>query len=360
MTNATEADLRQEILQLQNRITVLVAEQKRGAELAAEAADRLNLFEAMLEIVPVGVVLTDINGRIVMGNKTVEKMLRHPVLHSESAEDYGEWISYHADGSRVQSHEYPLAKVISDGADHVELDVNYQRGDDTRFWMRIIGQPVHDKSGARIGAVVALVDVDRENQLAAQQTVLIGELNHRVKNAFSVVKSIVSMSLRKASVPDGLRTKIDERLDAYAQAHAKLVGSDWDHADLSSIIEDIVVNIGGGRVKVGGPNVDLPSRHALAISMALYELSTNAIKHGALSVPDGRVELTWTINGDEEGAGEVLMNWVERDGPETVVPTEKGFGSFVVDRALTIETDGDVKLSYPPSGFEWTFRMPLR
>ena len=358
MPNSTDSELRQEILRLQNRITVLAADQERDSGLAEEAANRLNLFEAMLEIVPVGVVLTDVNGGIVMGNKAVEKMLRHPVVHSESALDYDGWVSFHKDGSRVQSHEYPLAQVVTQGVDHAELDVNYQRGDATKFWMRIIGQPVLDKTGTRIGAVVALIDVNREHQLAEQQKVLIAELNHRVKNAFSVVKSIVSMSLRTKDIPSGLRREIDDRLDAYAKAHAKLVGSDWDHADLAQIVEDIVVNIGGDRVRLDGPAVQLPSRHALAISMALYELATNAIKYGSLSVPDGTVDFTWAIS-DGKSNREIVMKWAERNGPEAVIPEEKGFGSFIIDRALSAETGGDVELSYSASGFAWSLKMPI-
>lgn len=358
MPNSTDADLRQEIIQLQNRIAHIAADQERDAELANEAANRLNLLESMLEIVPVSLVLTDENGRIILGNQAVEKMLRHPVLHSEDVSDYSEWISFHKDGRRVESHEYPLAQVIANDVDGAKLDVQYQRGDGSLFWMRIIGQPVRDKDGERIGAVVALIDIDREHHLADQQEVLIGELNHRVKNAFSVVKSIVSMSLRNPDIPGELRRKIDDRLDAYAKAHAKLVGSEWDHADLTKIIKDIVVNIGGDKVRFEGPKVELPSRQALALSMALYELSTNAVKYGSLSATAGQVDLSWTISSSEDGS-ELLFKWQELDGPETVEPKEKGFGSFIIDRALKMETGGEVCLTYEASGFEWQLKMPL-
>lgn len=358
MQDTSDTDLRQQIIQLQEQVAALEADSVREKGLAAEIAERLNLSEAMLDIVPVGVVVANVDGAIVLGNAAIEKMLRHPVLHSADAESYGEWISYHADGRRVQSHEYPLAKVITEGADFAELDVNYLRGDKTSFWMRIISQPVRDKQGQRIGAVVALVDVDRERQLAVQQELLIGELNHRVKNAFSVVKSIVSMSLRKENIPDGLRTKIDRRLDAYAKAHAKLVGSEWDHAELSTIVDDIVITIGADRISCDGPVVDLPSRQALAISMAFYELATNATKYGSLSVPDGMVALTWQLSQDGDHR-KISISWSERDGPETVVPTDKGFGSFIINQALAIETGGSVDMSYAPRGFEWRLEMPL-
>ncbi|WP_108485525.1 HWE histidine kinase domain-containing protein [Oceaniglobus ichthyenteri] len=358
MPHSTDAELRQEILNLQNRLALVAADQERDAQLAADAANRLNLFEAMLEIVPVGVVLSDQNGRIVMGNQAVETMLGHPVLRSENTQSYGEWVSYDATGRQVESHEYPLAKVINEGAARAELDVHYQRGDGSRFWLRLIGEPVLDKAGNRMGAVVALIDIDTEHRLAEQQKVLIAELNHRVKNVFSVVKSIVSRSLRKAEIPGGVRRTIDDRLDAYAKAHEKLVGSDWDHAPLGDMVRDIVVRIGGDNIRHSGPDINLPSRQALAISMALYELSSNAVKYGSLSASGGTVDLCWDCTTDADQT-ELYVAWVERGGPAVVIPTEKGFGSFITDVAVSMETNGKVDVSYGGDGFEWRLTMPL-
>lgn len=358
MPDAVNAELRDEIARLQDRLNEISADNQKARKLATQTADRLSLFEAMLEIIPVGVVLADVNGRIILGNSVVETMVRHPVLNSEGPDDYGGWISYHADGRRVESAEYPLAKVISEGADYSEIDVNYQRGDDTLFWMRIIGKPVLDTQGERIGAVVALVDVDREHKLVEQQKILIAELNHRVKNAFSVVKSIVSMSLRKEKLPHGLRETIEKRLDAYSRAHSKLIGSEWEHADITQIFKDIAVNIGGDRITLDGPKAILPSRDALALSMALYELSTNAVKYGALSNEGGSVEVTWDL-APHEGKQILTIDWNERNGPEVVVPQDEGFGKFIIDTALTMETGGEVSMSYDASGYAWRFKLTL-
>tara|TARA_R110002051_G_scaffold141578_1_gene214752 strand:+ start:2952 stop:4031 length:1080 start_codon:yes stop_codon:yes gene_type:complete len=358
MPDSINAELRQEIIRLQNRLTEMSGDRQRDAELAGQASDRLNFFEAMFEIIPVGAILSDGKGRIIMGNSVVERMVRHPILNSDGPDAYGEWISYHQDGRRVESQEYPLAKVIAEGANYSEIDVNYQRGDNSKFWMRIIGQPVVDNQGERIGAVLALVDVDREHQLAEQQEILIAELNHRVKNAFSVVKSIVSMSLRKEGLPRGARETIEARLDAYAKAHAKLVGSEWEQADLAQIIQDIVGNIGGERIEFNGPKVNLPSRQALALSMAFYELSTNAVKYGSLSADGGRIEVKWELK-DQDGQPKLSVDWREKNGPDVVVPAEKGFGSFIIETALAMETGGEVLMSYDVSGYAWHFELKL-
>lgn len=358
MSDATEQSLKKQIEDLQNRLGEMIDDREREAMLARRASDRINLLEAMMEIVPVGVVVADNNGRIIMGNNAVEQIVRHPVLHSHDVDAYGEWISFHENGEQVQSHEYPLSRVIRDNEEYSELDVHYQRGDGSLLWMRIVGRPVRDNSGERLGAAVALIDINRERQLMEQQKLLIGELNHRVKNAFSVVKSIVSQSLRKIEIPRGLRQTIDQRLDAYAAAHSKLVGSSWDHAPLDMIARDIVSKIAGRRARIVGAPVMLPSRQALALSMAFYELTTNAVKYGALSTPEGEVSLSWDVT--EESDGHMLsIQWVERNGPPVVTPQEKGFGSFIIDRALAMETSGSVEGTYDPEGFKWQLQMPV-
>jgi len=357
MPDSSKTDLRKQISDLEAKLAHLMANQERDAVMAKVANSRLGQVEAMLGIVPVGVLLTDKNGQITLGNSAVEVMLLHPVLHSADVHSYGEWVSFHADGRRVESHEYPLAKIISGPENNAEIDVHYQRGDGSRFWLRIIGQLILDTKGNKIGAVVALVDVDTEYDLVRQQKVLIGELNHRVKNAFSVVKSIVSQSLRKDEIPAGVRKTIDERLNAYAAAHAKLVGSDLDHADLGGMVTDIVVKMAAGQVRCEGPTVSLPSRQALAISMALYELTANAVKYGALSSADGMIDLIWRTDGGDDP--QLYLDWVERNGPPAVEPSQAGFGSFIIDRALVMKTDGDVTISYEDNGFAWHLVMPL-
>jgi PAS domain S-box-containing protein len=359
MSDINSNDMTAEIIRLNDELAQLQEGRRADALEAQRVSQRLRQFEAMLDLVPVGVVLADSDGQIILGNSRVEEMVRHPVLHSEDVDSYGEWISFHADGRRVESHEYPLSRVIRDGEDESSIDVHYQRGDGSRFWMRVVGRPVTDEDGNRTGAAVALIDIEEERRLANQQKVLIGELNHRVKNAFTVVKSIVSQSLRKGNVPLGLRQTIDERLDAYSQAHAKLVSSTWDHALVGTLARDVVAPIAGDRARIEGPVVDLPSRQALALSMAFYELATNALKHGSLSIPEGRVDLIWAIDADGDNK-RLTVNWVEKYGPPATEPGEKGFGSFIIDRALAMETGGQVEADYGTEGFRWQLAMALQ
>ncbi|MGR3466287.1 MAG: HWE histidine kinase domain-containing protein [Shimia sp.] len=328
--------------------------------LADDTLTRLQLLESMLETVPAGVVLADARGRIVHGNAWVERMLKHPVLHSADTESYGEWVSFHADGRRVESHEYPLSRVIRDGEDHAQIDVHYRRGDGSLFWMRVIGEPVRDADGNRVGATVALVDIDEEIRLRAQQETLIEELDHRVRNAFTVARSVTSMSLRGHGVPSEARQAIEERLSAYAAAHARLVGRGWERASLGELCAETAGRIGGGRIALDGPEVEMPAREALALAMALYELATNASKHGALSEPDGHVSVSWRLGAaGEDGRRELTLTWVERGGPPFEETSRTGFGTMITGRALESATSGAVERTYAAEGLTWQLVMPL-
>lgn len=349
--------LRQQIAELRAQIYTQTNAYEDARTQHEQTNKRLALLEATMEAVPVDVVLADDNGRIFHGNSHVERMVRHPVLHSKDAESYGEWVSFHPDGRRVESHEYPLAQVIRDDAERSELTVNYQRGDGTFFWIQIIGEPVRDPQGNRIGAIVAVVDVDEQHRLAAGQQILIKELNHRVKNAFSVVQAIVNRSLKPLDLPEDVRTEIEQRLRSYAQAHAKLIGTSWDRADIGDVASEVVRELGRDSISISGDPLQVPSRHAITLSMVFYELATNAMKYGALSVDGGEVDLSWQTIGEPSHESVVIV-WKERGGPPVAPPSRQGFGSFVLEHAIAAETRGTVKLDYDPAGLSWSLTMP--
>lgn len=350
--------LKLEIERLKIELETVISTRVEDAVAATGIKNRSVFLEAMLETMPIGVIMAEApSGKIIMGNRRAEELVRHPILESADVDSYGEWVSFHANGQRVETHEYPLSRVIRDGEEYSELDVNYQRGDGTKFWVRIVGRPVRDQSGTMIGAAIALFDIDNERHLMAQQEVLIDELNHRVKNAFTVVKSIVSQSLRVSNAPPDMRITIDSRLDAYAKAHSQLIGSRWDQASIKDIADDTIGQIAEARITMDGPSINVPSRVAMALSMAFYELATNAIKHGSLSDPNGTVRLWWDQTSDEQPA--LFIEWVELGGPAPVEPTTKGFGSKIIDQILAAETYGKVIIDYPDTGLTWSLQMPM-
>jgi PAS domain S-box-containing protein len=142
-------------------IVIDITERKRTEEALSESQSRL---QAILDTVPVGIIIAEApSGRIIGGNAQVEHIFGHPVLPSPDIESYRDWISFHPDGRQVQVEEFPLTRALG-GEERPELEVLYQRGNDQRIWIRLIGAPIRDETGHIIAGVVACLDVDREKR----------------------------------------------------------------------------------------------------------------------------------------------------------------------------------------------------
>lgn len=352
-------EYKNELAHLERALVNILSPHANNLNTIEDAARRIRLLNAMLGTVPVGVAVAEApSGRIIMGNHTLEILVGHPVIHSENVDDYGAWISFHDDGRRVESSEYPLSRVIRDGEIHAQMDVHYQCGDGVWRWRRIIANPVLDENGEMFAATVAIIDIENERQAQAQQNIMIGELNHRVKNLFAVVQSVVTQTLRNEGVDIDVQDKVAARIDAHSRAHSQLLALRGAMANIDEIACEVLGSfINDGRIHIEGPRIDLPERAAMALSMAFFELSTNAQKYGALTNDRGRVDIKWNMQSGDENI--LHLHWVETGGPPPVLSESKGFGSFVLDRALAMQTRGKVDIDYPDTGLVWKLTAPL-
>jgi two-component sensor histidine kinase/integral membrane sensor domain MASE1 len=186
------------------------------------------------------------------------------------------------------------------------------------------------------------------------QALLINELNHRVKNTLATVQSLGVQTLRSYGDAAEARHAFEGRLIALSAAHNLLTASSWDSADLAEVARQAVAPFGPERVVAQGPDVRLAPSQALALAMAFHELGTNAIKYGALSAAEGRVDLAW-----REEAGRVELRWTESGGPEVRASDRKGFGSRLIKEGLARELDGEVRLVFEPRGVWCEIRFGL-
>ncbi|RJF76924.1 sensor histidine kinase [Rhodopseudomonas palustris] len=190
----------------------------------------------------------------------------------------------------------------------------------------------------------------------AQQRVLNDELSHRMKNTMALVQAVASQTLK--NVPDQTPVRaFSDRLMALSMAHDVLLQQDWRPAQVVSIVEAAICSFDdAGRFDIAGEWVTLGSRATLSLSLLLHELTTNAVKYGALSNDSGRVEIAWAIEPD--GDGEVFrMRWRETGGPEVAPPTRQGFGSRLLKMGLA--GTGGARVTYHQSGVEADFVAPL-
>jgi two-component sensor histidine kinase len=180
-----------------------------------------------------------------------------------------------------------------------------------------------------------------------------------VKNTLATVQAIAAQSLRDPDVAPEARERFLARLMALASANDVLVARTWSGATLHSVAAQMARPHGDGeRFTIEGPDVHLAPQTATAMALGLHELATNAAKYGALSTPDGRVSLTWTVDGKGE-ARRLRLTWRESGGPAVGAPGPSGFGSRLIERGLAAELRAEVKLAFEPTGVVFTLAAPL-
>ncbi len=195
-------------------------------------------------------------------------------------------------------------------------------------------------------------EIARRAAVEEQQKLLLHELNHRVKNTLATVQSIAAQTLRTSPEPDAFREAFEKRLVALSKAHNLLATSNWRGASLHDLVRRELEPHGvddAGRISISGPVLWLPPAQALALAMVLHELATNAARHGALSRPTGRVDLSWSVAAEADGQ-RLRMVWRELGGPQVRPPARRGFGSRLIERGLAQELGGTARLLFEPEG----------
>ena len=243
------------------------------------------------------------------------------------------------------------------GDGRYEVEYRVKQLDGSWRWLSAWGLVEFEGSGAErkpvaiAGASRDLGELKRAEEL---QRLLVNELNHRVKNTLATVQSIALQTLRSADDLPAARSALDARIVSLARAHDLLTDRSWSGADLRDVVLRALEPFAAGQLELEGPSVDVPPRHALALSLALHELATNATKYGALSVTGGRMKLRWFAEG-----GALHLDWRERGGPVVTPPTRRGFGTRMLEQALVRDLGGTTRLDYAAQGFRCAISAPL-
>jgi two-component sensor histidine kinase len=194
----------------------------------------------------------------------------------------------------------------------------------------------------------------------AHLRLLLRELTHRSKNLLAVIQAMARQTARHAGSIDGFLNQFGARLQALAASHDLLVRESWYGASLGELIRS---QLGGyldgssDQVSIEGPALALKPEAAQNLGLALHELAVNAAKYGALSVPNGRVSITWSQR-DGRDDGSIDLDWKERAGPKVKTRRKKGFGSMVIERNLVRALDAEVNLEFDPNGLHCHIVIP--
>ncbi|MFC5342470.1 sensor histidine kinase [Brevundimonas staleyi] len=228
---------------------------------------------------------------------------------------------------------------------------------DTRRNVDFIYQPIRDSDGKVVGIFVQGHDVTETVQAAQRQRLMIDELNHRVKNTLATIQSIAMQTARSHEDPKTFAESFQARLMSLSHTHDLLTRSHWEGADLRAVLEHETAAHGPNRIVLNGPPLGLGPAAALSLGMIFHELATNAAKYGALSDPEGRVFVDWTIANQTNRV--LTVFWREVGGPAVQPPTRKGFGSRLIERNIRHDLAGEAKLSYASDGFLAELSLPL-
>lgn len=220
--------------------------------------------------------------------------------------------------------------------------------------------PVKEAEGRVVGASVVARDVGERRRAERKASLLLGELDHRVKNILAVVSAVVSQTPKHGATPEAFAAEVQGRIQAIAQAHGLLTQAGQGEVALRALVatELAPYNLGGAGSVIGGEDVALTPRAGMALALAVHELASNAAKYGALSTPSGRLAVTWTTAG---GAGRrtLTLVWQESGGPAVHPPLRRGFGTTLIERALSSDLDAEVSREFLASGLRCAIRIPL-
>ena len=264
----------------------------------------------------------------------------------------------------VDDRQRIAAALAETVASNLPYDAEYRivtRAGDRR-WIAAHGVLLTRRDGSPLSITGFVTDVSARKDAEEHRALLAEELTHRVKNTLATVGAVVSQSLRTAtSLPDA-RKIVDGRVASLAAAHDLLVRDEVEGAPIGDVVRRALSTFDDGSgtlFTIEGPYLRLEPNVTLAMSMALHELATNAVKYGALSVPLGTVTVRWTLDPLPDGHRALSFLWQERGGPEVSPPTRHGFGSRMIDRLMSKYMRGQATTTYLPAGVQFRIEATI-
>jgi PAS domain S-box-containing protein len=242
-----------------------------------------------------------------------------------------------------------VAKALDPNGDgRYDVEYRVKQTDGSWRWLSAWGLTEFEGKGADrkpVAIAGASRDLSETKRAEELQRLLTNELNHRIKNSLATVQSIVSTSLRSAVDLESARHDVNARIVSLAAAHDLLTDRNWEGAELRELFARVMAPFASEQIIAQGPSVDLTPKQTLALSLALHELATNAVKYGALSCPEGRVEFCWEVKNEH-----LHLTWREFAGPPVRPPSRRGFGSRLLEGVPASDLDGQSRLEFAADG----------
>lgn len=254
-----------------------------------------------------------------------------------------------------------FASLMSGEIDNATFEGRYLRKNGENVWVRATRSLHRDATGEPLHCISIIEDITERKRAEEQQTLMMRELSHRVKNTLATVSAIAQQSSRTASDTASFLDSFEARLQSLASSHNLLSQSNWAKVPLAELIrQQVVLSAGGGqsRVSIDGEAVALDPELSLNVGLILHELATNAMKYGALSRSGGHLDVSWTTF-DKAGEKWLKLVWNETCPGFVKPPPQTGFGSFLIDNGLTIGLGGVSERRFEKDGLKCRLEMPV-
>jgi two-component sensor histidine kinase/PAS domain-containing protein len=254
--------------------------------------------------------------------------------------------------------ERRVAETLKSGDDFAE-EYRLVVADGPTRWVLARGRCYRDSTGQATRFPGAAIDITDRKLAEEHRELLTDELSHRSRNMLAIVQAIAQQTLKDGVTIGEARKKLSARLIAMSRAQDILTGRGVAGVELESILRAALNTLAdeGDRIRLQGPNLAISPRSSLSFALAFHELATNAVKYGALSGAEGRVDISWHIAKDSDRLLELV--WSESGGPPVSTPTRKGFGSRLIESVMTAELGVFASVDYAPSGVIWRIAVPL-
>ncbi|MEZ0170752.1 PAS domain S-box protein [Microvirga sp. TS319] len=310
---------------------------------AEEAEWRL---AAIIESSDDAIISKNLDGIITSWNRGAERLFGY-----RAEEVIGQPITILIPEDR-QDEEPGILERIRRGERVDHYETVRRRKDGSLVEISLTISPVRNQQGRIIGASKIARDITERRRLEEQLLLVNRELHHRVKNALATVQAVIASTARRAQTITEFQQAVTERITSLAKTHTLLIEKERGGASIRDILNAELVPYDDGtghRVRLGGPDVRLRAEFAVAFGMGIHELTTNAAKYGAFSLPSGRVEVTWSLE-ERTGGRRLTLDWQEQGGPSVDEPTRQGFGTVLLQRALGQQLGGEVETTFAPEG----------
>jgi two-component system CheB/CheR fusion protein len=332
-------------------ITFVDITARKKADIALRASEER--FSAIVKQATVGVAETDLDGRFVLTNAKYRQIVDRSEIELQSLRLSD--ITHPDDFTKNKE----LFDRLLAGGSAFEIETRYVRSGGAPVWVHNSVSALVDPYGKPHRILTVTLEIAERKRAEEHTSLLLGELDHRVKNILAVMSSVIMQTLKTSPSPEAFAHAVEDRIMAIARAHSLLTDGGRGAASLRDLVvtELAPYDRETNNISVTGPPISLTPKAGLALAMAIHELASNAAKYGTLSAAGGRLAVSWAL--DNNPTSTLSFNWIETDGPPiTQPPSRGGFGTTLIERTLAHEFDATVNREFLLSGLRCSIHIP--